>query len=158
MIGKRSYLILHNIRSVENTGAIFRTADAAGVSKIYLTGYTPAPTDRFGRIRKDIAKTALGAEKSVKWEQVKSIDSLIKKLKKENVKIIAVEQTTNAVDYKKIKIKSSTAFVFGNETKGLSKSILDKVDTVAQISMLGKKESLNVSVTVGISIFRVLNV
>jgi len=154
----KTYLILHNIRSVENTGAIFRTADAAGISKIYLTGYTPAPIDRFGRTRRDFAKTALGAEKEMKWEHIKSIDSLIKKLKKEKTTIIAVEQAKDAVDYKKLKIKFPAAFIFGNEVKGLSKSILEKSDAVAQIPMLGKKESLNVSVTAGIFLFRVLNI
>jgi len=150
-------LILHNIRSVHNIGAIFRTADAAGISKIYLTGYTPTPVDRFGRARKDLAKTALGAEKSVEWEHIKSIDSLIKKIKKDEFKIIAVEQRENAVDYKKLKIKFPTAFIFGNEVKGLSKLILKKCDQIVQIKMLGRKESLNVSVAAGIFLFRVLN-
>lgn len=152
------YLILHNIRSVENTGAIFRTADAAGISKIYLTGYTPAPVDRFGRRRMDFAKTALGAELSAAWEHIKSADSLLKKLKKDRIKIISVEQSKTAIDYKKLKINLDTAFIFGNEVKGLSKSILEKSDVVAQIPMLGKKESLNVSVAVGIFLFRVLNI
>lgn len=155
---KEVYLILHNIRSAHNVGAIFRTADVAGVSKIYLTGYTPAPVDRFGRARKDIAKTALGAEISVKWEHIKSISSLIKKLKNKKVKIVAVEQGDIAIDYKKLKIKFPAVFIFGNEVRGLSKSILNKSDTVAQIPMLGKKESLNVSVATGIFLFRVLNV
>ena len=155
---KEAYLILHNIRSVHNVGAIFRTADAAGISKIYLTGYTPTPVDRFGRARNDFAKTALGAEKTVKWEHIKSVNSLLKILRKEKLKIVAVEQSNKAVDYKRVKIKFPIAFIFGNEVRGLSKSILDKSDTVAQIQMLGKKESLNVSVTVGIFLFRVLNV
>ncbi|HJO89563.1 MAG: TrmH family RNA methyltransferase [Candidatus Pacebacteria bacterium] len=153
----KACLILHNIRSVHNIGAIFRTADAAGISKIYLTGYTPTPVDRFGRARKDLAKTALGAEKSVEWEHIKSIDSLIKKIKKDEFKIIAVEQRENAVDYKKLKIKFPTAFIFGNEVKGLSKLILKKCDQIVQIKMLGRKESLNVSVAAGIFLFRVLN-
>lgn len=153
-----TYLILHNIRSVQNVGAIFRTADAAGISKIYLTGYTPTPIDRFGRKRKDMEKTALGAEKNVAWEYIRLIDSLIKKIKKDKFKIIAVEQAKIAIDYKKLKVTSKTAFIFGNEVKGLSKSILNKSDTVAQIQMLGKKESLNVSVAVGVILFRVLNV
>lgn len=156
--GNKTYLILHNIRSVENAGSIFRTADAAGISKIYLTGYTPTPIDRFGRARRDFEKTALGAQMSVKWEHIKSISSLITKLKKEKVKIIAVEQAKSAVDYKKLKIKFPVAFILGNEVNGISKSILKKSDTVAQIHMLGKKESLNVSVTAGIFLFRVLNV
>lgn len=155
---KKVYLILHNIRSVYNVGAIFRTADASGVSKIFLTGYTPTPTDHFGRVRKGIAKTALGAEASVEWEYTKSVTSLIQKLKKEKIEIIAVEQDKKAIDYKKLKIKKDTAFVFGNEVKGLSKSVLEKSDRVAQIKMLGKKESLNVSVALGVFLFRVLEI
>ncbi|HWA32163.1 MAG TPA: TrmH family RNA methyltransferase, partial [Candidatus Paceibacterota bacterium] len=73
MKNKENILILHNIRSVENVGAMFRTADAAGIDKIYLTGYTPAPIDRFGRKRKDLAKSALGAEEFVSWEHKKTI-------------------------------------------------------------------------------------
>ena len=64
---KENILILHNIRSVENVGAMFRTADAAGIDKIYLAGYTPTPLDRFGRRRKDLHKSALGAEEFVRW-------------------------------------------------------------------------------------------
>lgn len=155
---KKIYLILHNIRSAQNVGAIFRTSDAAGISKIYLTGYTPAPVDHFGIARKDIVKTALGAEKSVKWEYARTATSIINKLRKQRAEIIAVEQNGKAIDYKKIKINSDAAFIFGNEVKGLSKTILDKSDKIAQIKMFGKKESLNVSVTAGIFLFRVLNI
>ncbi|MBL7045119.1 MAG: TrmH family RNA methyltransferase [Parcubacteria group bacterium] len=157
-MNNKTYLILHNIRSVQNVGAIFRTADAVGISKIYLTGYTPTPLDRFGRERSDVAKTALGAQKSVEWEYVKTATTIINKLKKDKTEIIAVEQSSNAIDYKKVKIKQDTAFVFGNEVKGLSKSVLGKSDVVVQINMLGQKESLNVSVAVGVLMFRVLNV
>jgi 23S rRNA (guanosine2251-2'-O)-methyltransferase len=155
---KKIYLILHNIRSVQNVGAVFRTADATGISKIYLTGYTATPVDRFGRERNDIAKTALGAQKNIEWEYIKSANYIINKLRKQKVEIIAIEQSVNAIDYKKLKIKKDTAFVFGNEVRGLSKSILNKSDKIAQIPMLGKKESLNVSVAVGVFLFRVLNV
>lgn len=79
------FLILHNVRSLHNVGSIFRTADAAGVEKIYLTGYTPGPYDFFGKLRKDFAKTALGAERSVTWEQKKNINSLLKKFKEKGV-------------------------------------------------------------------------
>ena len=82
MKNQQNILILHNIRSVENVGAMFRTADAAGINKIYLTGYTPAPLDRFGRKRNDLHKSALGAEEFVAWESKKSISALITKLKK----------------------------------------------------------------------------
>ena len=74
-------ILLHNIRSAHNVGAIFRTADAAGVKKVYLSGYTPTPIDRFGRSRKEIGKTALGGELSVGWDQVKSPSGIISKLK-----------------------------------------------------------------------------
>src|SRR3989338_2570883 len=78
----KNVLIIHDIRSVTNVGAMFRTADAAGINKIYLTGYTPTPLDRFGRIRKDMAKSALGAEKFVFWEYKKSLLALLNILKK----------------------------------------------------------------------------
>ena len=94
------YLILHNIRSAYNVGSIFRTADAAGVLKIYLTGFTPTPIDRFGRKRKDIQKSALGAEDTVAWEHTNRPGILIDKLKKEGVYIVGVEQSPEAVDYK----------------------------------------------------------
>lgn len=150
-------LILNDIRSVENVGAIFRTADAAGVSKIYLCGYTPTPLDRFGRKRKDIAKSALGAEEFVAWEQKKSVLPLIAKLKKEGFQIIAIEQDEKSVDYKKVKTKNKNAFIVGAEVTGIPKNILNKCDTIAEIPMKGKKESLNVSVATGIALFRMFN-
>src|SRR3989338_5782419 len=127
---KENILILHNIRSVENVGAIFRTADAAGIDKIYLTGYTPAPLDRFGGKRKDLAKSALGAEEFVKWEQKKNILPLLAKLIKEKYFIIAVEQDKNSVDYKKLKAESYKlkAFIVGTEVSGIPKNILKKCD------------------------------
>ena len=149
-------LIIHNVRSVENVGAMFRTADAAGIDKIYLTGYTPAPVDRFGRKRSDLAKSALGAEEFVKWEQKKSILPLISKLKKEGFKIIAIEQDKKSIDYKKVKLKNKNAFIVGAEVTGIPQSIINKCDVVAEIPMKGKKESLNVSVALGVILFRVL--
>src|SRR3990172_93491 len=91
---KEIVLILHDIRSAQNAGAMFRTAEAAGLNKIYLTGYTPAPLDRFGRERKDITKSALGAEKLVKWEAKKSLSATIQSLRRDRVYIIAIKQKT----------------------------------------------------------------
>lgn len=150
-------LILNNIRSALNIGAIFRTADAVGIDKIYLVGVSPRPTDKFGRIQKDIAKSALGAEKIVAWEYTKSILPLISKLKKNNYKIIAIEQDKNSIDYKKVKIGEKSAFILGEEVKGLDKKILNRCDIIAEIPMQGKKESLNVSVACGVALFRILN-
>ena len=154
---QENILILHNIRSVENVGAMFRTADAVGINKIYLTGYTPTPLDRFGRKRGDLAKSALGAEEFVLWEQKKNIFSLLTKLKKEKYFIIGIEQDKKSVDYRKVKPKSKNAFIVGAEVIGIPKNILKKCDIIAEIPMRGKKESLNVSVATGVVLFRILN-
>ncbi len=151
-------LILLDIRSTHNVGAIFRTAEAVGISKIYLAGYTPAPIDRFGRIRTDVAKSALGAENIVSWEQVEDILELITRLKKEKFKIIAIEQSKESIDYKKVKIGKQNAFILGNEVAGIPESILKKCDIIAEIPMKGRKESLNVSVATGVALFRMLEV
>ena len=150
-------LILDNIRSVINVGAIFRTADAIGISKIYLTGYTPEPVDRFGRIRGDFVRASLGADKNVEWESVGRAEKIIYRLKKLKFQIIAVEQASNSVDYKKIKVGKRMAIIIGNEVNGISKNILRAANIVAEIPMLGRKESLNVSVAAGIFLFRVFD-
>ncbi|MDE2399514.1 MAG: TrmH family RNA methyltransferase [Patescibacteria group bacterium] len=157
-IKQENILILNDIRSVENVGAIFRTADAAGIIKIYLTGYTPAPLDRFGRKRKDLAKSALGAEEFVAWEQKKSILPLLEKLKRENYLIIAIEQDEKSIDYKKVKLKNKNVFIVGAEVTGIPKNILQKCDVIAEIPMRGKKESLNVSVALGVALFGMLKI
>ena len=137
---------------------MFRTADAAGINKIYLTGYTSAPLDRFGRKRKDLAKSALGAEEFVAWEQQTNILALITKLKKDNFQIIGIEQDEKSTDYKRAKLKSKNAFIVGTEVTGIPKNILKNCDLIAEIPMKGKKESLNVSVALGVALFRILNI
>lgn len=153
---KHLYLILHNIRSIYNTASIFRTADGAGVYKIFLTGYTPKPIDEFKKNRTEFSKVSLGAEKSVEWEYSKNIHSLILKLKKENIKIIALELSPSAINYKKFKPKFPCALIAGNEINGISKNILNKCDAIIEIPMKGKKESLNVSVAAGIAAYEIL--
>jgi tRNA G18 (ribose-2'-O)-methylase SpoU len=157
-VKKETMLILHNIRSNHNVGSIFRTGDAAGVKKIFLTGYTPTPLDKFGREVKETSKTALGAEKSIKWEKNKNVKKVIENLKREGFYIVAIEQAKNSVDYKKVKSKNKVAFILGNEVTGLLKSVLSLCDIIAEIPMKGKKESLNVSVSAGIALFRILNI
>lgn len=156
------YLILYNIRSLHNVGSIFRTAEGLGVKKIFLTGYTPGPFDIFGKIRKDFQKTALGAEKYIEWEQVKNIFNLIKRLKKEKIKIVALEQSQKSIDLKRFSLgglasKWGIALILGNEVRGIPKSILKKCDKIVEIPMRGKKESLNVSVAAGIAIWEITN-
>jgi tRNA G18 (ribose-2'-O)-methylase SpoU len=151
-------LILNDIRSVENVGAIFRTCDALGISKIYITGHTPSPVDRFGRKRNDLAKSALGAEEYVPWEEREDVFLLIDELKNKGYFLIGIEQDENSIDYKDVKIKDKNVFILGAEVTGIPKDILDKCDVVAEIPMKGKKESLNVSVSFGVALFRILNI
>lgn len=146
------YVILHDIRSVHNVGSTFRTADAAGVEKIYLTGYTPTPIDRFGRKRNDVVKVALGAEDIVPWEGNENIEEIIKKLKSENINIVGVEQHEKSINYKEV-ADGDTAFIFGNEVDGVPEDVLNLCDQVAEIPMKGEKESLNISVAVGVILF-----
>lgn len=150
---QQTYLILHDIRSVYNVGAIFRTADAVGVSKIFCTGITPGPLDRFGRVRKDFAKTALGAHETVPWENT-TVSKAFQFLKKNGVQIIALEQSPGSVDYKEVVPGFPSAVLVGSETEGLSQALLSKADVIAEIPMHGAKESLNVSVALGIVLFR----
>ena len=153
-------VILNDIRSSENVGSIFRTADAAGISKIILAGYTPAPIDRFGRENRGLAKAALGAEKFVEWEKVETLREAIKNMKNfSDFKIIAIEQDKKANDYKEIRIDKTknAALVFGNEVDGLSKEDLKLCDLIAQIPMYGKKESINVAVSAGIVLYSLIS-
>ena len=169
-------VILYNIRSLFNVGAVFRTADAAGVEKVYLCGITPAPIDVFGRPRQQLTKVSLGAEKYVKWEKIKSTAQIIDKLKKDNYKIFAVEQNKMSVPYFNIKRSPNLrverlALVLGNEIKGLPSSILKRADKILEIPMRGAmvrqahhprrlgrgKESLNVAVAFGIVVYHFLH-
>lgn len=156
---------LNNIRSSENTGSIFRTCDAAGVSEIILIGITPAPTDRFNRENKNLTKASLGAEKSVEWKKFKSLKEAIANMQKsfsdsKNFSVVAIEQDKRAINYralkKAVKNVSGLILVFGNEVEGLSKKDLELCDMIAEIPMRGTKESLNVSVSVGIVLFELL--
>ncbi len=145
------YLILQNIRSLHNVGAIFRSADAFQVNKIYLCGYTGAPP------RKEISKTALGAEKYVPFEKHSQTARLIKKLKKQGVKIIALEQTKKSRLISCFRPTFPLALVVGNEVRGITPAILKLADAILQIPMKGKKESLNVAVACGIALYELNN-
>jgi len=139
-------------------GSIFRTCDGAGVSKLCLSGYTPAPVDRFGRQQAEIKKTSLGACDTVPWEQVEEpdIESWLGELKTRGFYIVAVEQDSLSIplgDFDET-AHSKICYIFGNEIDGVSAKILDLADSIVQIPMQGKKESLNVSVTVGIVLFQ----
>lgn len=152
-------LILHNIRSAHNVGSIFRTADATGVSHIYFTGYTPRPYDGSlpytTKPERGIIKTALGAQEYIPWSSHESIDDLIVDLKDEGVRIVALEQSHKSIDYRDYKIDKS-AIILGNEPKGVDQDILAKCDDIMEIPMYGKKQSLNVSVAVGVALYELI--
>lgn len=143
---KKFYVVLYNIRSLYNVGSIFRTADALSVTKIYLGGITGTPLKN----KQKIHKTALGAEDNVKWSYKKRLKPLIEKLKKEKIKVIALEQSLKAKPYFNFKPHFPLALILGNEIKGISSSLLKIADFHIFIPMFGVKESLNVAVAFGI--------
>ena len=142
-------IIAHNIRSLHNVGSIFRTAEGAGVDKIYLTGYTGYPP------RKEIAKVALGSENRISWEYVKNISTLVKKLKKEGISLVICEQDTRSQSIYDYSPHGSVALLMGNEVRGVSKRLRDQADDLIHIPMLGGRKSLNVSVACGIAAFEI---
>lgn len=142
-------LILPNIRSGHNVGAIFRTADGAGVDKLYITGYTPCPPHT------QIDKVSLGAEKWMLWEYRKQTGRLLKELKQMGYNIVALEQTKTSRNIFKWQPKFPIALVLGNEKTGVSKALLKYCDESIEIPMMGKKNSLNVSVATGIAMYQI---
>ncbi len=143
------YVICDNIRSLENIGSIFRTADALGVDKIFLCGICGRPPSS------KISKTALGAENWIKWEYYWQSWRVIEKLKSQKISIIALEQTENSIIYTKFKPQFPLALVIGNELKGISPSVLKRADKIISLPMFGRKESLNVAVAFGIAGFEI---
>ncbi len=142
-------IILDNVRSLNNIGSVFRTADAFLIQKIYLCGITATPP------HKDIRKTALGATESVEWEYRKDTLKLVEELKADGVQIVSVEQAENAVmlnDYQ-VDSEKTVALIFGNEVKGVSQEVVSVSDTVLEIPQFGTKHSLNISVSAGVVVW-----
>ncbi len=151
-------LILDHIRSAHNVGALFRTADGAGVDLIYLVGYTPQPAQKelyLSDAEKAIAKTALGAEKALAWKYVKTLPPLLKRLKKADYTIVALEQSPGSIDYRDLKLArgAEVALVVGNEVEGVSSRVLKQCDQTIELPMRGEKNSLNVAVAGGIALY-----
>jgi len=154
------FLILHDIRSAYNIGAILRTADGAGVKKVYLSGYTAIPANE-GKIyltkaEKMISKTALGAEQSVVWGKTEKLESLLEEFKNKKIKIVSLEKVSSAKDLKDFKPVFPLALFLGNEVEGVPQEVLAQSDEIISIPMRGQKESLNVSVAAGIAIYEIL--
>lgn len=147
---KKFYLLLDNIRSLFNVGAIFRTADAAGIDKIILAGITGKPTSE------KVKKVSLGAEEIIPWQHSWQAWRVVEKLKKEGFFIVALEQSKKSILYTKFKPKFPLLLIVGNEIKGVSKSLLKRSDKIIYLPMYGKKESLNVAVATGIALYEII--
>jgi tRNA G18 (ribose-2'-O)-methylase SpoU len=148
---KELHLIAHDIRSLENVGALFRTCDSLGVAKLWLSGYTAAPPDP------RIDKVALGAEKFVSFEVVKDIGTLLDRLAHEGVSVYALEITPDAHDLASFQPPNRVALLLGTETTGIPPSLIERCVGAVQISQKGKKESLNVAVAAGIAAWAILH-
>lgn len=149
-------VVLDNVRSMHNVGAIFRTCDAFRIAAVFLCGITATPP------HKDIHKTALGASDSVDWEYFENTKNAIKKLRKNNYKIVSIEQTNNSLSLEKFTPdkQEKLALIFGHEVKGVAQQVVDISDFCIEIPQFGTKHSFNISVSVGIvlwEIFRKLN-
>lgn len=142
-------IILDDVRSLNNIGSVFRTADAFLIEKIYLCGITATPPN------KEIHKTALGATETVEWEHQEDVVSVIEKLKKENVIVYAIEQVESSVFLQNMEVDKNKkyALVFGNEVYGVSQKAVETCNGSIEIPQLGTKHSLNIAVSTGIVVW-----
>jgi tRNA G18 (ribose-2'-O)-methylase SpoU len=142
------YVFVDSIRSSYNVGSIFRTSDGAMIKKLFLCGYSPHPPN------KEVLKTALGSQDSVDWEFIKDPIDEIKKLKEQGVKFCALEQTDKSISYSEVSPSEfPLGLIIGNEITGVSQDLLDLCDFAVEIPQHGIKQSLNVAVAYGITIF-----
>ncbi len=139
-------IVLDNIRSMNNIGSVFRSADAFAVEAVYLCGITAQPPHR------EIEKTALGATESVQWKYFESTHLAIQDLKQNNFQIAAIEQVQNSVSLAKLAVDTNEkyALVFGNEVMGVDQEVINQSDMCIEIPQFGTKHSFNISVTAGI--------
>lgn len=144
-------VLLDNVRSLHNVGAVFRSCDAFRVQKLWLCGYTPAPPHR------DIRKTALGAEETVDWEHRRDAAALLQELKAAGWTLVAVEQTDESVALPLFEMKpgASYVFIFGNEADGVQDALVQLCDVAVEIPQSGTKHSLNISVAAGVVLYAV---
>ena len=141
--------VLNNMRSLHNVGSIFRTADGAGLEKLWLCGITGIPPDS------KISKTALGSEKSVPWEFREKAVDCIRDLKESGYEIVLLEQTHQSMAYQSYQPKGPVCLVLGNEISGVSDEILSLSDASMEIEMAGLKNSLNVTVAFGVAAYHI---
>jgi tRNA G18 (ribose-2'-O)-methylase SpoU len=145
------FALLDNIRSLNNVGSIFRTADAVRLSKLYLTGITGKPP------RKEIDKTALGAVETVPWEFQENALPLINELKKNGIKLVILEHTSNSQPFWEVRYDFPVCLMVGNEVFGIQDQLIKSADMAVEIPMYGTKQSLNVTIAFGIVVYEMLN-
>ena len=141
-------IVLDNIRSLSNVGAFFRTADAFRIKALYLCGITACPPHR------EIHKTALGADETVKWRYFETTEAACQSLKDEDYKIFAIEQIEGSVSLQEFRFKPHTAYILGNEVEGVSDEALPYCEGAIELPQEGTKHSLNVSVCAGIVMWK----
>lgn len=158
---KRIVLVVHNVRSCHNVGSLLRTAEGLGVLKVYMSGFTPYPQANNDhrlphisqRAASQIAKTSLGAEKTMPWETRENLSELVRELKQSGFKIAALEQAKNSVLLNEFRNPDDIALLVGSETTGLEPEALKLCDLCLEIPMSGKKESFNVAVAAAIGLY-----
>ena len=148
-------LFAHNIRSMHNVGALFRTSDAFGIHSLFLSGFTPTPP------RPEISKTALGSEETVSWKKIENPLEEIDSLKHKSYKIYGLEQTFQSKLLTEFKIQEpekeqKICVILGNEVTGIDEVLIDKIDRFIEIPQFGSKHSLNVSVAAGVLLYAFL--
>ena len=143
-------MIADNIRSLHNIGSLFRTSEAAGIEKLYLVGISGTPP------RKEIHKTAIGAEDNVPWEYHADILPLLKYFKSQQIPIVVLEHTDSSKSFQEIEYPFPLCLVIGNEVDGISEEVMDYADMAVDIPMFGMKQSLNVSVAYGIMLYELI--
>lgn len=143
-------VVLDNIRSLYNVGSIFRTSDAAGVERLYLTGITGQPP------RPEISKAALGADQSVRWEYFSDSANIVRQLKGRGYSIVILEHTDESRTYHQVQYRFPLCLVVGHEISGVSDAVVELADIAVEIPMFGLKRSLNVAVAYGIAIYEIM--
>lgn len=154
-------VIAHNIRSAHNIGALMRTMEGLGVGRLYITGYSPYPhaiNDQrlphiAQRANKQIVKTALGAEKYLKWEYENEIEPLLARLKRSGYELVGLEQTPRSIEISDFQSHKPLALLLGSEPSGIDEVLMDRLDCTVHIPMKGKKESFNVVEAAAIAVY-----
>ena len=169
-MGAKFALVIHNVRSAHNVGSLLRSADGAGVTQVYLSGYSPVPARvakepvYYTKSEKEIAKTALGAERTLQWKRQGRIDVLQKLLRKAGYCCVALEQAQGSISLNTLaEILDAggtrpVALLVGNEVRGIDARVLRKCDSVLELPMKGKKNSLNVAVAGGIALYGISDI